>query len=161
MENLKALVIAYDENYSRFVSSFQVLSWLSNLKRLRLENLTVSSKLCNSIQLKSLRKLVWIRCFNSFKDGDLKLPHTSPNLEEVYTDDVLLICNLISQKKVTITQNHSKKDRHEKLLVIEEAVSIGNEFEAVKRRWFVIDIQKAYGNPCFPVSETETKMYTL
>ncbi|XP_062028213.1 probable disease resistance protein At5g66900 [Rosa rugosa] len=121
MDKLKVLVITSEDfRYSASLHNFQVLSRVSNLKRIRLERISISSIFKNSIQVKSLRKLSLIKCYYGFSSA--KLSHAFPNLEEIYieyatitlhssraTEAVLSktvlcgLCDLISLKKVTLT----------------------------------------------------------
>ncbi|XP_040369518.1 probable disease resistance protein At4g33300 [Rosa chinensis] len=117
MDKLKVLVITGEEARVPVVlHNFQVLSRLSNLKRIRLRGISISSIVKNSIQVKSLRKLSLIRCSTGI--GSAKLAHAFPNLEEIHikhgsllfhlpsdTRTVLRgLCDLISLKKVTLTE---------------------------------------------------------
>ncbi|XP_062014526.1 probable disease resistance protein At5g66900 [Rosa rugosa] len=116
MDKLKVLVITSEDfRYSASLHNFQVLSRLSNLKRIRLERISISSIFKNSIQVKSLRKLSLIKCYYGI--GSAKFSHAFPNLEEIHikytsitfhssraTETVLSgLCDLISLKKVTLT----------------------------------------------------------
>ncbi|KAM5580552.1 hypothetical protein ABKV19_010012 [Rosa sericea] len=100
------------------LGNLQVLSRLSNLKRIRLERISISSTFKNSIQVKSLRKLSLIRC--SAEIGSANLSHAFPNLEEIYIKNGSFIkygllcprlsgtllrelCDLISLKKFILS----------------------------------------------------------
>nr|XP_011467772.1 PREDICTED: probable disease resistance protein At5g66900 isoform X2 [Fragaria vesca subsp. vesca] len=104
MENLKVLVITNEHIWKCKLTNPQLLSWFSNLKRMRLEGLSLSS-IFNSIQVKSLRKLSLIKCDSESE----KFSHAFPNLEEMYMDQTAIwkplfrgLCDLISLKKLTI-----------------------------------------------------------
>ncbi|XP_004297332.1 PREDICTED: probable disease resistance protein At5g66900 isoform X2 [Fragaria vesca subsp. vesca] len=128
MENLKVLVITNEDLPRCELTNPQLLSWFSNLKRMRLEGLSLSSILKNSIQVKSLRKLSLIKCETEDISSE-KFSHAFPNLEEMYMDQTGILkplfrglCDLISLKKLTICLAHGIEvpDEIGKLVNLEE-----------------------------------------
>ncbi|KAL6140176.1 hypothetical protein ACLB2K_058477 [Fragaria x ananassa] len=111
MVKLKVLVITSEHFCDSQLSNFQSISWLCNLKRIRLEGISISYIFKNSIQVKSLKKLSLIRCDTRIGSvTSVKLSHAFPNLEEMYIEGFLLVLlrglrDLISLKKITISRS--------------------------------------------------------
>ncbi|KAK9924479.1 hypothetical protein M0R45_032845 [Rubus argutus] len=85
MDKLKVLVVKNVLYSNTKLSNFQLLSSLTNLKRIRLESISIRSITENPLQLKSLQKISFFNCAISeaFTDSSFKLSHAFPNLEEV------------------------------------------------------------------------------
>lgn len=111
MSELKVLIITnYGFNYSE-LTKFELLGFLSNLKRIRLEKVSVPC-LC---KLKNLRKLSLHMCNtkNAFENGSIQISDAMPYLVELsidYCKDLNKlpdgICSITTLKKLSITNCH-------------------------------------------------------
>ncbi|CAI8588808.1 unnamed protein product [Vicia faba] len=111
MSKLKVLIITnYGFNYSE-LTKFELLGFLLNLKRIRLEKVSVPC-LC---RLKNLRKLSLHMCNtkNTFESCSIQISDAMPNLVELsidYCNDLIKlpdgICNITTLKKLSITNCH-------------------------------------------------------
>lgn len=111
---LKALIITNNHLRSAEISNFSVLGHLQNLKRIRLEHITINSVSNSFLQLKNLHKLSLVMCKvdEAFKECTIQVPDM-PNLVEIvidYCSDLVelpkWLCNICSLKKISITNCH-------------------------------------------------------
>lgn len=112
MNQLKVLVVTnYGSSFSRLYN-FQLLRNLSNVMRIRLERVSLSSLDTSLPELVSLQKISFTLCEmgEAFENGTIDLSLVFPNLQEIEIDccDDLVklhggICNIISLKKISIT----------------------------------------------------------
>nr|POE89709.1 putative disease resistance protein [Quercus suber] len=112
---LKALIVS---NYGFFhaeIKNFQLLWSLPNLKRIRLEKISISSLCETLVPLKSLRKISLFMCNigKAFENCTNKVSYALPNLEEInidYCNDLvelpLGLCDIVHLKKLCITNCH-------------------------------------------------------
>ncbi|KAE8672657.1 pentatricopeptide repeat-containing protein [Hibiscus syriacus] len=115
MDTLMVLILMNDGIYPTEVSNFQLLYSLFNLKRIRLEKVSVPSLGSSSFHLKSLRKISLVMCniSQAFKKGTNKMSDIFPNLSEIeidYCDDLVELreglCDLVQLTKLSITNCH-------------------------------------------------------
>lgn len=115
MDKLKVLIAMNDSIYPAEVSNFQLLYSLSNLKRIRLEKVSVPSFSTSSFQLKNLRKISLVMCniSQAFEKGANKMSDIFPNLLEInidYCDDLMELseglCDVVQLMKLSITNCH-------------------------------------------------------
>lgn len=109
MSQLKVLVVT---NYGFSASNlynFQLLGCLSNIRRIRLERVSISSLDMSLLQMMNLQKLSLTMC-EIGKAFTIEIPHVFPNLLEIEIDccDDLVklpvgLCNIASIKKINIT----------------------------------------------------------
>ncbi|KAM7251907.1 hypothetical protein ACFE04_023790 [Oxalis oulophora] len=116
MKKLQVLIIT---NYGFFhgdLGSFSLLDSLSNLKRLRLEKVLITSLDIPTLPLINLRKLSLVMCKNiqALCYDSVKLSDVMPNLVDInidYCDDLLNLPNGISDivllKKLSVTNCHA------------------------------------------------------
>jgi hypothetical protein len=112
MSKLEVLIITnYGFNHSE-LTKFELLSFLSNLKRIRLEKVSVP---CLCI-LKNLQKLSLHMCNtrNAFESCSIQISDAMPNLVELsidYCKDLIRLpdglCNKTTLKKLSITNCHN------------------------------------------------------
>jgi Leucine-rich repeat (LRR) protein len=112
MSKLEVLIITnYGFNHSE-LTKFELLSFLSNLKRIRLEKVSVP---CLCI-LKNLQKLSLHMCNtrNAFESCSIQISDAMPNLVELsidYCKDLIKLpdglCNITTLKKLSITNCHN------------------------------------------------------
>lgn len=112
MNQLKVLVVTnYGSSFTRLYN-FQLLGRLSNVRRIRLERVSLSSLHTSLPELVSLQKISFTLCEmgKAFEDGTIDLSLVFPNLQEIEIDccDDLVklhggVCNIISLKKISIT----------------------------------------------------------
>ncbi|KAK7331128.1 hypothetical protein VNO77_25342 [Canavalia gladiata] len=114
MNKLKVLIITnYDFNRAD-IENFELLNYLSDLKRIRLEKVSIPFLSMTGGQLKNLRKFSFFMCNvnEAFKNSNVQISDVLPNLEEInidYCDMVELpaaISNIVSLKKLSITNCH-------------------------------------------------------
>ncbi|GAU17398.1 hypothetical protein TSUD_232740 [Trifolium subterraneum] len=108
MSKLEVLIITNYGFHRSELTKFELLGFLSNLKRIRLEKVSVPS-LCI---LKNLRKLSLHMCNtrNAFESCSIQISDAMPNLEELsidYCKDLIKLpdglCNITTLKKLSIT----------------------------------------------------------
>ncbi|XP_034689640.1 probable disease resistance protein At5g66900 [Vitis riparia] len=98
------------------LTNFSVLSSLSNLKRIRLEQVSIPT-LCNtSMELKNLEKLSLVMCHKigqAFASSTIQIPEMLPNLREInidYCNDLVELpegfCDLVQLNKLSISNCH-------------------------------------------------------
>ena len=112
---LKVLIVS---NYGFFhaeIKNFQLLWSLPNLKRIRLEKISISSLCETLVPLKSLRKISLFMCNigKAFENCTNKVSYALPNLEEInidYCNDLVELpvglCDIVHLKKLCITNCH-------------------------------------------------------
>ncbi|KAK9902930.1 hypothetical protein M0R45_001443 [Rubus argutus] len=136
MEKLKVLVVTNYGFLPSEVTNFQLLCSASNLKRIRLERISIPSIAKNRIELRSLQKISLFMCNigQAFSNGSIQLSHALPNLVEVnidYCNDLVElpadICDLIHLKKISITNSH-------KLLALPEEIGKLANLEVLRLR---------------------------
>ncbi|XAR57825.1 hypothetical protein NMG60_11026103 [Bertholletia excelsa] len=115
MDQLKVLNITNYSFYSTKISNFPLIGFLSSLKRIRLEHVSVSSISSSILQLKNLRKISLIMCEigEALSDYTIQSPEILPNLSEIVfdccsnlVDFPAWLCHVISLEKLTITNCH-------------------------------------------------------
>ncbi|KAJ9170743.1 hypothetical protein P3X46_018827 [Hevea brasiliensis] len=111
MDKLKVLIIA---NYGFFpaeLNNFQHVGSLSNLKRIRLEKVSLPSSFLGSVQLEKLEKISLVMCSigQAFSNSAIWMP----NVVEInidYCNDLVELpngfCDLVRLKKLSITNCH-------------------------------------------------------
>lgn len=111
MSKLKALIVTNYGFHRSEINKFELLGSLSNLKRIRLEKVSVPS-LC---MLKNLRKLSLRMCNTrqAFESGSIQISDAMPNLVEIsmdYCNDLVKLPDGLSSitplKKLSITNCH-------------------------------------------------------
>lgn len=111
MSRLKVLIVTNYGFHRSELNQFELLSSLSNLKRIRLEKVSVPP-LCI---LKNLRKLSLHMCNTkqAFETGSIQISDAMPNLVEMsidYCNDLVKLpdelCNITTLKKLSITNCH-------------------------------------------------------
>jgi Leucine-rich repeat (LRR) protein len=111
MSMLKVLIIANYAFHPSELSNFELLDSLHNLKRIRLERISVP---CFGT-LKNLKKLSLYMCNTklAFEKGSILISDAFPNLEELnidYSKDLLVlptaICDIMPLKKLSVTNCH-------------------------------------------------------
>ncbi|XP_059623784.1 probable disease resistance protein At5g66900 isoform X1 [Cornus florida] len=115
MDQLKVLIITNYGFCPAELSNFQLLGFLSSLKRIRLEHVSISFLSETTLQLTNLRKISLIMCQigETFKNCTFEFAHMFPNLVEINihccSDLVELpdrLCDIICLKKLSITKCH-------------------------------------------------------
>ncbi|KAF5736110.1 hypothetical protein HS088_TW14G00244 [Tripterygium wilfordii] len=113
MDKLKALIITNYGVSASEISDLFVLGSLSNIKRIRLELVSLPS--LSPIQLHNLQKLSLVMCNvgQAFRCCTFQMSHAFPNLVEVnfeYCNDLVEfpagLCDLVHLKKLSITNCH-------------------------------------------------------
>lgn len=111
MNKLKALIVINHGLRPSELNNLELLSSLSNLKRIRLERISVPS----FGTLKNLKKLSLYMCNTrlAFEKGSILISDLFPNLEDLsmdYCKDMTAlpngVCDIISLKKLSITNCH-------------------------------------------------------
>jgi len=111
MSKLKVLVITNYGFHRSELTKFELLGSLSNLKRIRLEKVSVPC-LC---RLENLRKISLHMCNtkNAFESCSIQISDAMPNLVELsidYCNDLIKLpdelCNITTLKKLSITNCH-------------------------------------------------------
>ncbi|XP_075653174.1 putative disease resistance protein At5g66900 isoform X1 [Castanea sativa] len=112
---LKALIVS---NYGFFhaeIKNFQLLWSLPNLKRIRLEKISIPSLCKTLVPLKSLRKISLFMCIigTAFENCTIQGSYALPNLKEInidYCNDLVELpvelCDIVHLKKLCITNCH-------------------------------------------------------
>ncbi|XP_050291610.1 probable disease resistance protein At5g66900 [Quercus robur] len=115
MDKLKVLIV---NNYGFFhskISNFQLLESLSNLKRIRLEKVSISSFCKTLVPLKSLKKISLCMCNigKAFENCTIQVSDALPNLTEIninYCNDLeelpIGLCDIVHLKKLSIANCH-------------------------------------------------------
>ncbi|KAG6729376.1 hypothetical protein I3842_01G025700 [Carya illinoinensis] len=115
MDKLKALIIT---NYGFFpaeLGNIQLLGFLPNLKRIRLQKVSIPSIFKTPPPLRNLVKISLIMCNigQNFRNCNIEISHTWSNLMEIiidYCNDLLefptWLCYIVSLKKISITNCH-------------------------------------------------------
>lgn len=114
MEKLKVLIVTSCGFLPVELSNFQLLGSLSNLKRIRLERVSISFDM-TTLQMKNLQKLSLVLCNvgQVFSDSTFQISDAFPNLKEVdidYCNDLEAlpdgVCDIVSLKNLSITNCH-------------------------------------------------------
>ncbi|XP_059623794.1 probable disease resistance protein At5g66900 isoform X1 [Cornus florida] len=115
MDQLKVLIITNYGFCPAKLSNSLLLGSLSSLKRIRLENISVSFLSKSTLQFTNLQKISLIMCEigDAFKNCTIDMPHMFPNLLEIDIDcciDLVELpeglCDLPCLKKISITKCH-------------------------------------------------------
>ncbi|XP_068345324.1 probable disease resistance protein At5g66900 [Pyrus communis] len=115
MGELKALIVTNYGFLPAELSNFQLLSSLPNLKRIRLERISIPSITKNPIQLASLKKISLFMCNidQAFNNCSISISSAFPNLEEMnidYCSDLIElpaeVCDLSKLKMLNVTNCH-------------------------------------------------------
>ncbi|KAL2333615.1 hypothetical protein Fmac_014828 [Flemingia macrophylla] len=114
MNKLKVLIITNYDFYRADLENFEVLDYLSNLKRIRLEKISIPFLSKTGVQLKNLQKFSFFMCNvnEAFKNSTTQISDVLPNLEEMnidYCDLVQLpngLSDIVSLKRLSITNCH-------------------------------------------------------
>nr|XP_028954706.1 probable disease resistance protein At5g66900 [Malus domestica] len=115
MDELKAVIVTNYGFLPAELSNFQLLSSLPNLKRIRLERISMSSITKNPIQLASLKKITLFMCNigQAFNNCYISISSAFPKLEEMnidYCSDLIELpaelCDLSKLKKLNVTNCH-------------------------------------------------------
>ncbi|KAH0971375.1 hypothetical protein GBA52_023531 [Prunus armeniaca] len=115
MSKLKVLIVTNYGVFQADLSNFKLLGSLPNLKRIRLERISIPSISKNSMQLKSLQKISLFMCSigQAFSNSSIQILEAFPNLVEMnidYCNDLVelpaKLCDLIRLKKLSITNCH-------------------------------------------------------
>ncbi|XP_048431279.1 probable disease resistance protein At5g66900 [Pyrus x bretschneideri] len=115
MDELKAVIVTNYGFLPADLSNFQLLSSLPNLKRIRLERISILSITKNPIQLASLKKISLFMCNigQAFNNCSISISSAFPNLEEMnidYCSDLIElpaeVCDLSKLWKLSVTNCH-------------------------------------------------------
>ena len=118
MEKLDKLKVLIVTNYGFFhaeISNFQLLGSLPNLKRIRLEKVSISSLCKTLVALKSLKKISLFMCNigKAFENCTIPILDALPNLTEIsidYCNDLVELpvelCDIAHLKNLCITNCH-------------------------------------------------------
>ncbi|XP_065634596.1 probable disease resistance protein At5g66900 [Quercus suber] len=115
MDKLKAVIIINYGFFQAELINFQLLKSLSNLKRIRLEKVSIPSLFKAPIWLRSLKKLSSFMCSfgQDFGNSTMKVKDALPNLMEInidYCNDLVelpaWLCDVILLKKLSISNCH-------------------------------------------------------
>ncbi|KAJ4828381.1 hypothetical protein Tsubulata_017839 [Turnera subulata] len=115
MDKLKALIVNNFGSLPAELSNFALLGSLSNLKRIRLEKVSVPHFFLTSIKLEKLEKMSLVMCNvgRAFTNSAVKISDAFPNLVEInidYCNDLVKLpagfCDLILLKRLSITNCH-------------------------------------------------------
>lgn len=121
MNKLKVLIITNYDFFPAELENFEMIDHLSNLKRIRLEKVSVPFLGKTVLQLKNLQKCSFFMCNvnKAFENYTMEDSEMLPNLMEMnfdYCDMVELpnvISNIVSLKKLSITNCHKLCALHE------------------------------------------------
>ncbi|PRQ47887.1 putative transferase, protein kinase RLK-Pelle-RLCK-VIIa-2 family [Rosa chinensis] len=88
IDKLKVLVVTNYGSSSAQLSNFQLVGSLRNLKRIRLEGVSITSITKNPIQLDSLKKIAFTKCDmgQAFGNSSFQFSIAFPNLVEMYVE---------------------------------------------------------------------------
>ncbi|ONH96587.1 hypothetical protein PRUPE_7G138600 [Prunus persica] len=112
MSKLKVLIVTSYGVLQADLSNFKLLGSLANLKRIRLEGISIPSISEKSMQLKGLQKISLFMCSigQAFSNSSIQILEAFPNLVELnidYCNDLVelpaKLCDLIHLKKLSIT----------------------------------------------------------
>ncbi|TQD97226.1 hypothetical protein C1H46_017157 [Malus baccata] len=115
IDKLKVLIVTNYGLSPTELSNFNLLESLSNLKRIRLESISIHSITKNLVPLKSLKKISLFMCNmgQAFHNCSIKISDAWPGLEEMnidYCDDLVELpaelCDLVHMKVLSITNCH-------------------------------------------------------
>lgn len=110
---LKVLIVTKYGCDSAELSNFQLLGLLLNLKRIRLECISIPSITKNLTQLKSLEKITlsWCDIDKAFSSSSVQIPDAFPKLVELNIDNCndleefpAKLCDLVGLKKLSVTE---------------------------------------------------------
>ncbi|KAK9902927.1 hypothetical protein M0R45_001440 [Rubus argutus] len=147
MDKLKVLVVTNYGFLPAELSNFPLLGELSNLKRIRLERISIPSITKNPIQLEALKKISLFMCNigQAFRDGSIQISYAFPNVEEInidYCNDLVEmpadLCDLIHIRKLSITNSH-------KLLALPDEIGKLENLEVLRLR-SCTDLEKLPGS---------------
>ncbi|KAL6273772.1 hypothetical protein ACE6H2_024464 [Prunus campanulata] len=112
MSKLKVLIVTNYGVLQADLSNFKLLGSLPNLKRIRLERISIPSISEKSMQLKGLQKISLFMCSigQAFSNSSIQILEAFPNLVDLnidYCNDLVelpaKLCDLIHLKKLSIT----------------------------------------------------------
>ncbi|KAL3526744.1 hypothetical protein ACH5RR_011400 [Cinchona calisaya] len=112
MSGLKVLVVTNYGFCQAELNNFQLIGKMLNLKRIRLERVSIPLISTSVLQLRNLRKISLIMCDvgKSFESYSFKAPYVWPNLVEInidYCSDLIELpvwfCDLVKLEKLSIT----------------------------------------------------------
>ena len=112
---LKVLIVSNCGFFHAEIKNFQLLWSLPNLKRIRLEKISISSLCKTLVPLKSLRKISLFMCNigTAFENCTIQGSYALPNLKEInidYCNDLIELpvglCDIVHLKKLCITNCH-------------------------------------------------------
>ncbi|KAH7520128.1 hypothetical protein FEM48_Zijuj08G0111300 [Ziziphus jujuba var. spinosa] len=115
LENMSQLKVLIVTNYSSFhaeVGNFQLLGSLNNMKRIRLERISIPTPSKTPVKLENLQKISLFMCSigDAFSNCSIKLSEFLPNLKEMnidFCDDLVKLpvqfCDSNCMKKLSIT----------------------------------------------------------
>ncbi|XP_021908384.1 probable disease resistance protein At5g66910 [Carica papaya] len=115
MDKLKVLVVTSYGFFPSEVSNFSHVSSLSNLKRIRLEKISIPSLSMNDQQLKNLQKISFVMCDinEAFQNCPINISDAFPNLVEIDIESCNDMkefpdgfCDIIQLRKLSITNCH-------------------------------------------------------
>ncbi|RVW57600.1 putative disease resistance protein [Vitis vinifera] len=116
MDELKVLVVTNYGFCTAELTNFSILGSLLNLKRIRLEKVSIPTLCKTSIELKNLEKLSLVMCHKigqAFASSTIQIPEMLPNLREInidYCNDLVELpegfCDLIQLNKLSISNCH-------------------------------------------------------
>ncbi|RDX85374.1 putative disease resistance protein, partial [Mucuna pruriens] len=141
MNKLKVLIIRNDF-YRADLENFELLDYLSDLKRIRLEKVSIPFLSKTGAPLKNMKKFSFFMCNvnEAFKNSTIQISDVLPNLEEMnidYCDMVELpfgLSDMVSLKKLSITNCHKFSELPEGIgkLINLESLSLYSCTELVK-----------------------------
>ncbi|KAM2313620.1 hypothetical protein ACFX1S_026760 [Malus domestica] len=156
-DKLKALIVTNYGSLTTELSNFHLLKSLSNLKRIRLERISIHSITKNFVPLKSLKKISLYMCNigQAFCNCSIKISDAWPGLKEMnidYCHDLrelpAELCDLVHMEILSITNCH-------KLSALPEEIGKLKNLEVLRLR-SCTDLER------LPVSiERLTKLYRL
>ncbi|VVA09557.1 PREDICTED: probable disease resistance [Prunus dulcis] len=167
MSKLKVLIVTNYGVLQADLSNFKLLGSLANLKRIRLERISIPSIRKNSMQLKSLQKISLFMCSigQTFSNSSIQILEAFPNLVELnidYCDDLVelpvKICDLIRLKKLSITNCHKLSSLPEEIGKLEglEVLRLRSCTDLVKLPGSIKDLTKLHLldiYKCFSIKE--------
>ncbi|KAB1201833.1 hypothetical protein CJ030_MR8G004369 [Morella rubra] len=124
MEKLKVLIVTNHGFFPADLGNFQLLGSAPNLKRIRLEKVSVHSLWETPVQLKSLEKMSLFMCNigQAFTYGTIQVSEVLPNLTEInidYCKDMVklpvALCGIVHLKKLSITNCHNLDELPEEI----------------------------------------------
>ena len=133
MNKLKVLIITNYDFYRAELENFELLDHLTNLKRIRLEKVSIPVLGKTLVQLKNLQKCSFFMCNvnKAFENCSMEDTEMLPNLMEMNFDycDMLelpnVISNIVSLKKLSITNCHMLRALHEGIGKLVNLESLG------------------------------------